>query len=207
MFFFTSQRCFQKTGLQVFSWVDVFVFVYKLCAVDSISGEACNWNLFFCCLYLPLAHNRSNSHYLDFSFFLFKKKKNCSSTDYKVFHKYLQIIVVPHGNGAGIVSSTFQVRKPLNLFHFFQWCCIETLFIIVDLHRECFFMPCCKDIFKHRYDFVVSHKHKEEQLVNNSACTYCRPTLFPCFTKWSFSFHLVDLLVWFSWASCVSYSK
>lgn len=108
---------------------------------------------FFVVFILPLAHNCSNSHHLDFSFFFFL------STDYKVFYKYLQIIVLLLGNGAGIVSSTFHVRKPLNLFHFFQWCidCIETLFIIVDLHRECFFMHCCKDIFKHRYDFVV-HK-------------------------------------------------
>ena len=40
--FFLHHRDVCRSGLQVFSWVDFFVFVYKLCAVDGISGEACN---------------------------------------------------------------------------------------------------------------------------------------------------------------------
>jgi len=41
-FFFLHHKDVCRSGLQVFFWVDFFVFVYKLCAVDSISVVACN---------------------------------------------------------------------------------------------------------------------------------------------------------------------
>ena len=52
-FFLTWQRSLQKWSAN-FLLGRFFVFVYKLCAVDGISGEACNWIFVSFVVYLSL---------------------------------------------------------------------------------------------------------------------------------------------------------